>query len=355
MRKILVAAILSMFLATGFASAINIVKQNNTNNIEKTENTTSFLIDIYVDDDANPGWYDATHVKTIVEGITNASEGNTIFVYNGTYGRIEINKTVSIMGEDKNTTIIDGNRLGNVVSISAAWVNISGLTIQNSKRGFLISSGIRVTSDYNSIYDNIITKNGDGIYLSQADYNNISNNIITDNKKLLLGGGIHISDSTGNIVTNNFISNNRYSGIDIYESKNNTISNNHIKNNKGCGIWVVESSSNNITKNEIFRNRRGIALFDSIENKITQNNFIFNIISAHFSVTKLKNFNKNTWDGNYWNRPRLLPYVIHGAWSPDLYPILWLFLRIFFEKLPAFIVIPLLNFDFNPAKTPYEI
>jgi hypothetical protein len=40
---------------------------------------------IYVDDDADPSWYDATHVKTIQEGIENASDGDTVFVYCGTY------------------------------------------------------------------------------------------------------------------------------------------------------------------------------------------------------------------------------------------------------------------------------
>jgi len=32
---------------------------------------------IYVDDDADPSWYDATHVKIIKEGINNASSGDT--------------------------------------------------------------------------------------------------------------------------------------------------------------------------------------------------------------------------------------------------------------------------------------
>jgi len=40
---------------------------------------------VYVDDDAPAGWYDATHVHTIQEGINNVSDGGTVYVWNGTY------------------------------------------------------------------------------------------------------------------------------------------------------------------------------------------------------------------------------------------------------------------------------
>jgi len=68
---------------------------------------------IYVDDDASPEWYDETHVRTIQEGIDIASDGDTIFVYSGTYyGLIIINKTLRLTGEEKSSTIIDGQQLG---------------------------------------------------------------------------------------------------------------------------------------------------------------------------------------------------------------------------------------------------
>ena len=57
---------------------------------------------IYVDDDAPPEWYDETHVRTIQEGIDVASDGDTIFIYNGVYQpstNIHVYKEVSIIGE----------------------------------------------------------------------------------------------------------------------------------------------------------------------------------------------------------------------------------------------------------------
>jgi len=73
----------------------------------------------------------------IQDAINNASDGDTVFVYNGTYyENVIINKNNHILtGEDKNTTIIDGGkRNGNVVTIYYVdWVAISGFTIKNSE------------------------------------------------------------------------------------------------------------------------------------------------------------------------------------------------------------------------------
>jgi len=40
---------------------------------------------IYVDDDALPEWYDETHVKTINGGMEVAEDGDTVYVFSGTY------------------------------------------------------------------------------------------------------------------------------------------------------------------------------------------------------------------------------------------------------------------------------
>ncbi|MCJ7570581.1 MAG: hypothetical protein MUO82_01710, partial [Candidatus Thermoplasmatota archaeon] len=79
------------------------------------KNVSFEIADVYVDDDADPSWYDASHVKTIQEGINNATAGDTVFVYNGTYyENVVVNKTISLVGEDKNGTIIDGSGGGDV-------------------------------------------------------------------------------------------------------------------------------------------------------------------------------------------------------------------------------------------------
>jgi len=55
---------------------------------------------IYVNDDADKTWYDATHVKTIQEGIDNASNHDLVFVYNETYNEnVVIDKSIQLFGE----------------------------------------------------------------------------------------------------------------------------------------------------------------------------------------------------------------------------------------------------------------
>ncbi len=66
-------------------------------------------ITIYVDDDY--GSEDATHKKTIVSAMENASNGDTIFVYNGKYegdesGWIVIDKSVDIIGQSIDNTVM---------------------------------------------------------------------------------------------------------------------------------------------------------------------------------------------------------------------------------------------------------
>ncbi|KAA0002007.1 MAG: hypothetical protein FE044_03675, partial [Thermoplasmata archaeon] len=70
---------------------------------------------------------------TKIQGAINAaSNGDTIFVYSGTYyENVVIDKSIHLVGEDRNTTIIDGNHAGDVVNITADRVTMEGFTIRN--------------------------------------------------------------------------------------------------------------------------------------------------------------------------------------------------------------------------------
>jgi hypothetical protein len=127
--KALVLAVIVLFIGAGFVPSIS--------SDEPASKGT-----IYVNDDADPGWYDATHVKTIQEGNDNASAGDTVFVYGGTYyENVDITKDgISLIGEDKNTTIIDGslfpqNSGYRLVDVSASGVTITNFTILYGDEG----------------------------------------------------------------------------------------------------------------------------------------------------------------------------------------------------------------------------
>ena len=91
--------------------------------------------------------------------IDNANPGDIIYIPSGTYyENIIINKSISLIGEDKNTTIIDGGGRGAGIYVSADWINITGFTIQYGQ------IGINLSSNHTCISDNKIMNNlGSGI------------------------------------------------------------------------------------------------------------------------------------------------------------------------------------------------
>jgi parallel beta-helix repeat protein len=180
-----------------------------------------------------------------------------------------------LIGENKNSTIIDAGDCGNVIHIYADWVNISRFTIQNSSEYIYPRRGIGVFSEYNTISNNIIKNNfGPGIYLS----------------------------SSNNIIYGNSILNNSEGGIYLWHSNNNSIYNNDIMLNIDSGIILSSSSNNIIYENNIIENNDlGIIIsYFSNSNILYHNNFINNTENAHDECN-------NTWDdgypsgGNYWD------------------------------------------------------
>ncbi|UCB59151.1 MAG: right-handed parallel beta-helix repeat-containing protein, partial [Thermoplasmatales archaeon] len=132
---------------------------------------------IYVDDDAPPEWYDETHVQTIQEGIDIASDGDTVYVYSGIYlENVNVDKSINLIGEEKDTTIIDGGENDHVVLISKDLVLISEFTMRNS------SSGIYLNQFANQVTlsDNLIHNNQ---YIAiHAPFSDTMNLVISNNK-----------------------------------------------------------------------------------------------------------------------------------------------------------------------------
>jgi len=86
---------------------------------------------------------------TIQQAINAASPGDTIFVRNGTYHEnVLVNKTVNLIGENNQTTIIDAGGVGTVIRVSASGltpgsadnVTIANFTLANSGTGVTDSS-----------------------------------------------------------------------------------------------------------------------------------------------------------------------------------------------------------------------
>ena len=213
----------------------------------------------------------------IQDAINDASDEDTVFVYNESspyYENVVVDKSINLIGEDRDKTVIDGNNWGDVVLISADKVNISGFTIQNSG----------------------INENDTGIKLN-SDHNVINGNYINSNNM----NGLLLYFSNENIISDNSISSNDDDAIVLYDSKNNTISDNIISFNDGNGIIIYyPSDNNNIFGNTIRSNNGDGVHINASNNHIFNNNFIHNLRNAYGEAN-------NTWDndffsgGNYWS------------------------------------------------------
>ena len=128
--------------------------------------------------------------STIQAAVDDASSGCTIQVSSGTYmENIVIGKDdITLIGESKNITIIDGGGSGKCIHITANNIDISRFMIQNGVDGVYIESSTGCVIDNNRISDHC-----DGIYLSDSNNNTITHNIITNNGFCF--SGIHLSSS----------------------------------------------------------------------------------------------------------------------------------------------------------------
>jgi len=208
--------------------------------------------------------------STIQKAIDAADTGDTIFVTNGTFKEnIVIDKSIVLVGEDRNITIIDGRGTGNTIKVNANFVTIKGFTIQNSGI-YYPNSGINLSSNNNIIEKNLITDNFYGITLYFSNRNVISNNTIQNDDHC----GIYLSSSSNNTIINNTIRNNVYNGIGgYYSSDNNLISKNNFINNGFCGVNIRVSQKNTIIQNDFSNNNIGIHI---PFNNIVENNEFFN-------------------------------------------------------------------------------
>jgi parallel beta-helix repeat protein len=385
MNKLLTVGATTLFICLAFTPEI-------------TADETNFGNTLYVG-----GTGSGNHSK-IQDAVDNAANGDTVFVYSGTYyENVVVDKSIDLIGEDRENTIIngmgDGIRQKPTVYINVDWVNISGFTVKKSK-----SYGIDV-HDGNNIHiknNKVISNDYDGIRLYRSNESNITRNIINDNglggmscqvlvksfiyENNIIGNdvtGIKLVSSSDNEISRNLIRDNGYDGIDLFNSYRNNISFNNIISCE-IGIGIIRSSfdntiifndleyndlgilisdgsaDNSILFNNIKHNDLGISIIEeSVGTSIIKNNLIDNICNAYFEITFLKTFLTKiikskrieimNWDMNYWDDNFSTPEIISGKifleWNPiDIY-----------KPPQKRFIMKVVDFDWFPANKPYDI
>jgi len=158
----------------------------------------------------------AGNFSTIQDAINASSDGATVFVYNGTYyENIVINKSISLIGEEKNSTVV--SCLDNFYFLDVLSNNV---TIRNLKvKDF--SLGIRILNSKNILVDNnIFFNNSNGILIDEGCNNiNISSNYLKNNTE-----GIRVYNSSENMFYDNiFYATENFDILFFDNSENNSI------------------------------------------------------------------------------------------------------------------------------------
>jgi parallel beta-helix repeat protein len=251
----------------------------------------------------NPGGATGCYPK-IAEAVKAASSGDTVLVGPGTYHEdVVIAKSLSLLGADRHSTIIDAKGLGTGVFIDGidapglSAVVVSGFTIENANfEGIFVANATDVT-----VRDNEITRNdqslkvsgssppscpgipafetgeavdcGEGVHLMAVDHSVIEGNTILNN-----AGGILLSDETGptheNLISGNLVKGNSLDcGITLASHAansgapesfgvfHNTISSNEsdengLANGGGAGVGIFAGKPGNRAYGNIVMNNR---------------------------------------------------------------------------------------------------
>jgi len=311
-KKGLVFCIIILFVGANVVSGLNIQLKNTT------YPSSSYTGNILYVGGSGPGNY-----SSIQEAIYNASDGDTVFVFSGTYEQAEIGivKRINLIGENRNTTIIREHNGRSIIRFYVDGITVSGFTLEEIASINEVQHILDIYSSNNIITNNIFKADGKPAMSIEVGrkYNIIADNIVLKQCWFVIGGmyttvrnntfidsyGIIIGLNTGHIVENNTIN-----GKPIYYyhhqqnisvpldasqvillSCENFIIENIIFTNTVEGIYLDHSSNIIIRNNTITGSlKSGIELDDSsfniISNNIISNNGEYGLNIWHTSCVE---------------------------------------------------------------------
>ncbi|MEM3702951.1 MAG: NosD domain-containing protein, partial [Candidatus Bathyarchaeia archaeon] len=220
--------------------------------------------------------------STIQEAINNATDGDRVYVRAGVYNeRVNVNKSIQLVGEDKETTVIDGGESGNVMRVSAHNITITNFTIRNAGKIW----------------------SGTGYPPSCISGNNVNHVEIKDNilKNAAVCVWFYSSFFIG--INNNVIYNGTVAGIIAYASSQVMVSKNFVDS---CGLMGIHLDGNcvncNITENTIMNTLEGVEIEKSGNNIIARNQLVHNNVSIVLNQCNgLNTLNGNNMTSEWYN------------------------------------------------------
>jgi len=266
---------------------------------------------------ASPGViYVPDNYRTIQEAVYKAIPGDTIIVRPGTYyENVVINQSnIVLRGENSATTIIDGQGIDNVVTLTNSSIKISGFTIRNGQN----FSGIEATTFGNhTISSNKLLNNAFGVNLLVAGSGNTvvnntliqnsmigirvvssSNNNVSGNYVSKSANGIKLEGLSNSFIVGNTVSDTSY-GIYLLSSSLSSIDQNNVSG-KLIGIYSLYSNDINIRDNIASGGGYGIELYGSTRNNVLRNTASDNSCGIYLVLSNTNVVDNNLVSNNDW-------------------------------------------------------
>jgi parallel beta-helix repeat protein len=175
--------------------------------------------------------------------VNNAQNGDVIYVKKGVYlESVTVNKPLTLQGAEE-YTIVDGNNNGPAFLVETNNVNITGFKIRNveypppNTDSLRRLAGIHLSGAYDcSIFDNVVTGCGKGIWIYEGAGNQVLNNGFEGNNY-----GIVLETTSHNVISNNN-AHDGWNGIFLSNAKDNRLKDNRMYNNT-CNFGVTGESA----------------------------------------------------------------------------------------------------------------
>jgi len=256
----------------------------------------------------NAGYPVYVKYSSIQEAINTASEWDTIYVSVGTYiENVVVNKSLSLLGEDKENTVVDGDGVGTVIQVESNNVTISGLQVRGCSMEWG-DHGIILKDSSNCVISGNIVRAVYAICVEKGTGNSIIDNGFVGDDGSCIFHGLQLVNSSSNVVSNNNLSVNCHFALTMDNSSNNIVSFNYISGHFVPFPFTMEKSSNNsIIGNTMWQPAPlfggHIHFTESKSNTLIHNSFLADDGPNTISVDEFST--NNTWDngyeGNYWS------------------------------------------------------